>query len=280
MQLKRRSRAARSAYLVARPIQREAGLVPGSYFSYQLNALNPNIWLGLSINAPFALSASFPDVWAGRDYGAHDSNVRSYNAAPSIAWRINDWISLGAGVQIQYFKATLNKGISLPGPTFTDFTLEGDGWGYGFTAGVTLTPTPTTTIGIGYRSAIDQKVEGTIVLTGPLAGFSNLAKTTVDLPDVVSARNPSAYRPAAYFARHCRVDELEPNRDLQRIIAIWRAGYIGGRRGYTAVPIRRRLVLLGRQRISVERQADAPQRYWVRDFADHRSGPHTDYPRQ
>jgi long-chain fatty acid transport protein len=164
----------------------EAGLVPGSYFSYQLNALNPNIWLGLSINAPFALSASLPDVWAGRDYGANDSSVRSYNAVPSIAWRINDWISVGAGVQIQYLKATLNKGVTRPGPTFTDFTLEGDGWGYGFTAGVTLTPTPTTTIGIGYRSAIDQKVEGTMVLTGTLAGFSNLVKTTVDLPDVVS----------------------------------------------------------------------------------------------
>jgi len=158
----------------------EAALVPGSYFSYQFN---PNIWLGMSVNAPFALSASLPDVWAGRDYGANDSNVKSYNASPSIAWRINDWISVGACVQIQYARGTLNKAIS---PAASEFTLEGNGWGYGFTAGVTLTPTPTTTIGIGYRSAIDQKIEGTMILSGPLAPLSNSVKTTVDLPDVVS----------------------------------------------------------------------------------------------
>src|SRR6185437_4014843 len=71
-------------------------------------------------------------------------------------------------------------------PAASEFTLEGNGWGYGFTAGVTLTPTPTTTIGIGYRSVIDQKIEGTMILSGPLAPLSNSVKTTVDLPDVVS----------------------------------------------------------------------------------------------
>ena len=140
----------------------QAALIPAGYMSYQLS---PNLWLGMSLNSPFGLSVGFPESWAGRDYAAGNTSLRTYNAAPSIAYRINDWISVGAGVQIQYAKAALNHGVSLfvPGVgTFPvgDANLSGTGWGYGFTAGVTLTPTPTTTIGLGYRSGIDQKIDG------------------------------------------------------------------------------------------------------------------------
>ena len=160
-------------------------LVPAGYFSYQLN---PSLWLGMSINSPFGLSVSFPDLWAGRDYAAASTSLKTYNATPSFAYRFNDWISIGFGVQIQYAKADLSKGPTPffgPPPGFVplDADLSGNGWGYGFTAGVTLTPTPTTTIGLGYRSAINQKIDGTLAITGtPTANVG----TTLDLPDTIS----------------------------------------------------------------------------------------------
>ena len=40
-------------------------LVANGYTSYQIS---PNLWLGLGINAPFGLSVSFQDPWAGRNY--------------------------------------------------------------------------------------------------------------------------------------------------------------------------------------------------------------------
>ena len=52
-----------------------------------------------------------------------------------------------------------------------------------------MTPTPTTTIGIGYRSALNQKIDGTMQQTGliPLPGTTNGGvSTTIDLPDMVS----------------------------------------------------------------------------------------------
>lgn len=161
----------------------QAALIPAGYFSYQLN---PNLWLGMSLNSPFGLSVGFPESWVGRDYAAGDTWLHTYNAAPSIAYRINDWISVGVGVQIQYAKASLNHGVSfnLRGTLIPvgDGNLSGDGWGYGFTAGVTLTPTPTTTVGIGYRSGINQKLDG--ILTTPATAVA--ANTTVDLPGMVS----------------------------------------------------------------------------------------------
>jgi long-chain fatty acid transport protein len=159
-------------------------LVPSFYTSYQVN---PSLWLGLSFNAPFGLSVSFPDLWAGRDYAANSTSLKTYNATPSVAYKVNDWISVGAGVQIQYAKASLSRGVTLPGPTFVDSNLSGDGWAWGFTAGATLTPTPNTTVGIGYRSALNQKIDGSLTLTGPLTPFSNPnISTTVNLPGILS----------------------------------------------------------------------------------------------
>ncbi|HET8973086.1 MAG TPA: outer membrane protein transport protein, partial [Pseudolabrys sp.] len=43
----------------------EMAFVPNGYTSYQLS---PNLWMGMSINAPFGLSVSTPDRWAGRNY--------------------------------------------------------------------------------------------------------------------------------------------------------------------------------------------------------------------
>jgi len=159
----------------------EEALVPSGYLSYQIN---PNLWLGMSFNAPFGLSVRFPDIWAGRDY-AESSSLRTYNASPSIAYRINDWISVGAGVQLEYAKANLVTGLgATPGATTT---IGGTGWGYGFTAGVTLTPTPTTTIGIGYRSAINQKISGEMLVTAALPFTTpGSVSTTLNLPDVIS----------------------------------------------------------------------------------------------
>jgi long-chain fatty acid transport protein len=156
-------------------------LVPNGYTSYQLS---PNLWMGLSINAPFGLSVSTPDVWAGRNYSG-DSLLKTYNATPSIAYRINDWVSVGVGVQLQYAKAELVSGLGMT--VGNDLTLRGRGWGFGFTAGATITPTPTTIIGIGWRSAIDQDIQGTMLLPAGLPNSTpGSIEATLKLPDIVS----------------------------------------------------------------------------------------------
>jgi long-chain fatty acid transport protein len=175
----------------------DLALVPANYHTWQVTQ---NLWLGLAINAPWGLTTRFQDPWAGRNY-ALTSSVLSINGTPSIAWKFNDWISVGAGVQIQYFKADLMRGATVVGPVpplgipagaaisaFPNPEVSGDGWGYGVTAGVTITPTPNTEIGLGWRSAINQKINGTLIVpNAALAGSTPGAiSTTINLPDIVS----------------------------------------------------------------------------------------------
>jgi long-chain fatty acid transport protein len=75
----------------------KSALVPAAYYSWQFT---PDVWLGLSVNSTFGLMETFPDMWAGRDYAAGGTSLKTYNATPSFAYRINDMISVGFGVQI------------------------------------------------------------------------------------------------------------------------------------------------------------------------------------
>jgi long-chain fatty acid transport protein len=93
-----------------------------------------------SLNTPFCLTTNFNDPWAGRNY-ALSTGVSTYNATPSVAWRITDWLSIGVGAQVQYRRADVNLGLlSTPG---AHVNLDVSGWGFGMTAGVTASPVPT-----------------------------------------------------------------------------------------------------------------------------------------
>jgi long-chain fatty acid transport protein len=165
-----------------------AAIVPSSYTAMQLN---DRLWLGFSLNSPFGLSVGFQNPnWAGAFYG-QSSTVKSYNASPSVAYKIADWISVGVGFQAQYAQVNLKDGAGFMAPpipaTVNLVQLTGDGWGFGWTAGVTLTPTPWTQIGVGYRSAIDQSLGGSFTTNGVGAPATpGPAGTTVKLPDSAS----------------------------------------------------------------------------------------------
>jgi long-chain fatty acid transport protein len=153
-------------------------LVPSGYASWQFN---DRLWFGMSVNAPFGLGVHFPQLWAGGPYG-ESSKLDSYNFAPTVAYKINDWISVALGVQAQYMKVSYDAFLAT-NPLIG--AVNGAGWSAGWTAGVTLTPLPKTQIGIGYRSALNQDINGT--LNAPVGGTTNgSVNLTLDLPALLS----------------------------------------------------------------------------------------------
>ncbi|MGB7831705.1 MAG: outer membrane protein transport protein [Xanthobacteraceae bacterium] len=143
------------------PNSSEAAVLPSGYVAMQLT---DRIWFGLSFNSPFGLSTNFENPGSAGAFYAQSSSLRTYNGAPTVAIKITDWLSVGGGVQIQYAEPHLlfATGATAPG-TPTLGLLTGHGWTVGWTAGVTLTPTPWTQIGLGYRSALNQEIDGSFV---------------------------------------------------------------------------------------------------------------------
>lgn len=156
-------------------------VVPSMYASWQLS---PQFWLGLSVNSPFGLSVNFPTMWAGAGYG-QDSALKSYNASPSIGFKVNDMLSIAVGLQVQYM--TVSYKTLTVAATGQFATISGNGWSYGFTAGATITPLPGTVIGIGYRSALNQDIDGTLTTSSTVPGTTTgSVNLTLNLPDTLT----------------------------------------------------------------------------------------------
>jgi long-chain fatty acid transport protein len=147
--------------------------VPNAYMSWQLT---PNLFVGLGISAPFGLATEYEsDNWVGRVHSIK-SEIKTVNFNPSIAYRVNDKVSLGFGVNYQKIDAELSAG--LPGAAQYS-RLKGDDAAWGWNAGALFTLSPAMRVGVSYRSAIDYTLEG----DATTANSSTPVRADVKLPD-------------------------------------------------------------------------------------------------
>jgi long-chain fatty acid transport protein len=195
----------------------ETAFVPNLYFSTQLS---DQLFAGIGINAPFGLATKYDNDWVGR-YHALRSEISTININPSLAYKVNDRISLGGGISAQYIRATLSNAVDfgsvcfglegrgfLPPGTCSGagvLPLQADGqakvkgsdWGFGFNLGAMIHVTDHTRIGLAYRSHIEQDLEGDATFRVPdnfqailnigLPLFSDTGVTAgVDLPESAS----------------------------------------------------------------------------------------------
>ena len=147
---------------------------------YWVTAINDEIKFGLGINAPFGLKTEYNDTWVGR-YHAVESDLKTVNFNPSLAFQLNEQLSVGVGLNIMLVDVTLTSAIDFgallnsPGAADGFGDLEGDnlngvdGLTYGLNMGLMYDITPKTTLGIAYRTEMDIDVEGTAKFKVPTA---------------------------------------------------------------------------------------------------------------
>ena len=140
------------------------GFVPAGYV---LHSFTPDLKVGLALTVPFGLETKYSSDWVGRYFGIK-SQIQNIDLNPNVAYRVNDWLSIGGGVSANYLDAELTRAIDLnaasghaPG-TIPDanFRFKGTDWAVGFNAGVLVKAGPDTNIGLAYRSRIRHKLDG------------------------------------------------------------------------------------------------------------------------
>jgi len=139
--------------------------VPNAYFAYRLT---PKVHLGIGLNSPFGLKTEYDPGWIGR-YQAIKSELKTVNINPSVAYKISDTLSVGAGLNIQRIEAELTN-LTAVGLA----KVQGDDYGWGVNLGALWQIEPNTRLGLSYRSAIDYKLEGD-------AGFSGMPALNGDI---------------------------------------------------------------------------------------------------
>lgn len=166
--------------------------LPNAYFTW---ALNDDLRLGLGIGAPFGLMTDYQRNWLGSAHSI-EFDIKTVNLNPALAWRVNEQLSLGFGLNWQRMDAeylrragTMNlppAAGSLPlASTLVKLKADDDSWGWN--AGVLLQLSEATRLGLSYRSKIKHQLRGDLKASGPVAAFnaavSSKAGATVELPD-------------------------------------------------------------------------------------------------
>jgi long-chain fatty acid transport protein len=155
----------------------DLAFVPNAYYAQRVA---PGVSVGLGLTAPFGLKTEYDSTWMGRTQ-AIESELKTVNLNPSVAWQVNEALSLGAGVSLQYVEATLSSSAGAAGVA----TINGDDYGWGFNLGALWRLGEATRIGFAYRSEIDNTLEGDVefsvanMLNGPVTA-------DVTLPDSAS----------------------------------------------------------------------------------------------
>jgi len=166
---------------------------------YLVTDISPNIKYGFGVSSPFGLQTEYNGTWVGR-YQALKSQLQSYDLNPSLAYKVNDRVSFGAGFNAQYINASLSKAIDfglLSGgvPQSADGAVEaaGNSWAYGYNLGALFQFPTSTRVGIAYRSKVHQTLVGSATFSNVPASllgdprFANSKMTAaVTLPDSIS----------------------------------------------------------------------------------------------
>jgi len=186
----------------------ESGLVPNFAFA---TPIGDRFAVGVSVAAPYNFTTKYEQGSFAR-YDALTSELRSGDASLTVAYQVNDWLDVGAGLNAQFVKAKLTSAMPNLSPLLPDGSnsLEGDGWDFGWNAGAQVHKGPWD-FGLSYRSKIEHELEGDVTvagLLGPLAGanVSTGGKASFNTPWFASAS-----------VRYAVNDKLTLNAQVNRI---------------------------------------------------------------
>ncbi|MHB9074049.1 MAG: OmpP1/FadL family transporter [Desulfobaccales bacterium] len=163
-------------------MQSNVSFAPHFFASYQVGE---RVWLGMGLNSPFGLGIQYNANWPG-SANIIRATIQTLNLNPTIAVKVTDYLSVGAGLDIMYLALNLKRILPLPflGPQALD--LQGGSWGLGFNLGLLLKPLDYLSAGVSYRSQVRQQVEGKARFR-PFNTFDGDASGSIILPDMIFA---------------------------------------------------------------------------------------------
>src|SRR5271169_378247 len=166
-------------------------VVPSLYLAVPINK---QFAFGLGIGAPFGLKTEYDSSWLGR-FQAIKSEVKTLNINPALSWKVNDIVTVGAGVNWQQIRATLTNAVNYSGALATaaqqaaegglippsvippilagtaglesQAAVNGSDSAWGWNIGVLIEPDKDTRIGAQYRAAIKYTISGQVDFNNP-----------------------------------------------------------------------------------------------------------------
>ncbi|WP_131110989.1 OmpP1/FadL family transporter [Sulfuricystis thermophila] len=167
-------------------------LIPAGYWAY---ALTPDLRIGIGVSPTFGNKTEYDFDFVGRNAG-YFAEIKQVNFNPSIAFKLNEKVSLGFGLDIAYNETHFKQGYPItaaPVPALNSANnfvdLKGDDWSVGYNLGLMFQVSPSTRVGVTYRSTIKFDLEGKYDVNTPVPAAQFVdqdIKATLKTPDSLS----------------------------------------------------------------------------------------------
>ena len=163
-------------------------IIPAGFITHQIN---DSLWAGLGLTVPYGMGTEYGEGWEGKSRGT-ESMILTFDINPNLAWKVNEKLSVGGGVSLQYAKAELGSGriVSENGHTINS-NVKGDSWAWGWNVGVMFQPVETVRLGLAYRSNISHNADGHTTLNNvPVKTDHGLVLTNIRSDMEVRIKTP------------------------------------------------------------------------------------------
>lgn len=158
------------------------------FYFYGAAKINDKLSAGLAVNTPYGNSLSWGKDWGGR-FLIQDLSLKAIFFQPTVSYKINDWLGIGAGFVLATGSFDLSKALPVSGANGEgSVNLNGSTTEFGFNFGALIKPIDKMNVGIDFRSEINMEVSGadaTFTVPLSLSGnfpASNKVTTTLPLP--------------------------------------------------------------------------------------------------
>jgi long-chain fatty acid transport protein len=148
---------------------------------------------GAAVYTPFGSRAQWPDDWKGQ-FLIREINLKTIFIQPTVTWKLNEYIGIGAGFVYATGSFSLRKGVPTQNQNeeYGEGVLNGDASGMGYNVGIFLRANDRWSAGVSYRSSVAVTVtDGSAEFTVPSSLSSYFPSTTFDtelkLPSVLNA---------------------------------------------------------------------------------------------
>jgi long-chain fatty acid transport protein len=126
--------------------------------AFYVRNISEDLKIGFGFLGYFGLGIDFGDKWVGRYY-VTEGVMQGFTLIPAIAYRVNDWLSLGAGLDVLYIMFEQKAAMNNPDAPDGSLKLEDEDIAFGANLGVLIEPGEGTRIGLQYISESDYELE-------------------------------------------------------------------------------------------------------------------------
>jgi long-chain fatty acid transport protein len=173
---------------VVEETERRIAVLPSLYYTHQLTQ---RLVAGVGAESPFAVRSQWknPDLFTGRGL-CTDCEIRSFSLNPTLAYRIEDRLAIGIGLDVRFSRFRLDRRlnevpeVSAQARDLAAQTLaSGTHTGFGFNLGLMASPSENVTLGIAYRHKVQ-------AVYAAVADFAQIATGDASLDAQVAAHLP------------------------------------------------------------------------------------------